>query len=189
MGSVLLDISISLDGIMATKDNYRLHQWYFKESDNVASSIVNELIETTGAIIMGRNTFELGHKFDGFVNNPYQVPHIVLMNSIPQFTPKGDTEFIYVTDGIESALTHAKKAAGQKDIVVTGGVDTARQFLHGHYLDEIQLHLVPTMIGHGTRLFEQNDQDLQGEWQCVSVKQSFDAVHLRYRSKRKREEE
>jgi len=182
MGTVLLDISISIDGIMASKDNYRLHHWYFSESDGIATHIVNELIETTGAVIMGRNTFTLGDKFDGFVNNPYQVPHIILTHTIPPFTPRGDTEFIYAKDGIESALSQAKAAAGGKNVVVTGGVDTARQFLHGHYLDEIQLHVVPVMLGRGTRLFEQ-DHPNQQEWQCVSVQQSSDAVHLRYRVK------
>jgi dihydrofolate reductase len=91
MGKVLLDISISIDGIMASKDNYRLHRWYFSENDRIATQIVNELIETTGAVIMGRNTFALGHEFDGFVNNPYQVPHIILTHAVPPFTPRGDT--------------------------------------------------------------------------------------------------
>ncbi|XEC94062.1 dihydrofolate reductase family protein [Paenibacillus tarimensis] len=60
--------------------------------------------------------------------------------------------------------------------------------MHGGYLDEIQLHVVPVMLGHGTRLFE-IDHPLQQELQCVSAQQSSGAVHLRYSVKPTQERE
>jgi dihydrofolate reductase len=81
MANVLLDISISLDGIMAVNNNFRLHQWYFRARSGSAAEIKKELVESTGAIIMGRNMFDLGNKNDGFVDSPYKVPHFVLSHS------------------------------------------------------------------------------------------------------------
>lgn len=67
---------------------------------------------------------------------------------------KGGTSYIFVTDGIEAALERARQAAGSQDVQINGGADVAQQFLNAGLLDEIRLHLVPTLLGAGTRLFD-----------------------------------
>ena len=67
---------------------------------------------------------------------------------------KGETAFIFVADGIESALTQAKAAAGDKDVVIGGGAHTAQQFISAGAIDELQIHLVPVLLGEGLRLFD-----------------------------------
>ncbi|CAH1215310.1 hypothetical protein PAECIP111893_03919 [Paenibacillus plantiphilus] len=180
MGKIILDISMSLDGIVAKTDNYRLHEWYFKREDNSINEVVDELIQDTGAIIMGRTNYGLGDYFDGFVNNPYQVPHFVLTHSIPDQLPKGDTTFIFVSNGIESALAQAKAAACDKHVIIAGGVNTAQQYIKAGLLDEIHIHLVPVVLGDGLHLFEHNS-GVYPDLECMMVKPSPGVTHLQYR--------
>ena len=67
---------------------------------------------------------------------------------------KGGTSYIFVTDGIEAALDRARQAAGSQDVQINGGADIAQQFLNAGLLDKIRLHLVPIILGAGTRLFD-----------------------------------
>jgi dihydrofolate reductase len=67
---------------------------------------------------------------------------------------KGGTTFTFVTDGIQSALERANEAAGEKDVRISGGADTLDQFLRAGFVDEMQIHLAPVILGGGVRLFE-----------------------------------
>ena len=67
---------------------------------------------------------------------------------------KGSTTFFFVTDGIESALSEAKKAAGNRNVKIMGGANTVNQYLKAGLVDELWLHIVPVTVGRGTRLFE-----------------------------------
>ncbi len=67
---------------------------------------------------------------------------------------EGGTTFHFVTDGIESALAQARAAAGDGDVVIGGGATTINQYLAAGLIDELRLHIVPLMLGAGTRLFE-----------------------------------
>jgi dihydrofolate reductase len=67
---------------------------------------------------------------------------------------EGGTTFIFVTDGIESALSKAKEAAGNRNAKIMGGATTVNQYLAAGLIDELWLHIVPVTIGAGTRLFE-----------------------------------
>jgi dihydrofolate reductase len=69
-------------------------------------------------------------------------------------TKQGGTSFTFVTDGIEAALEQAQAAAGNKDVAVAGGANVARQYLQSGLLDELQIHLVPLLLGSGVRLFD-----------------------------------
>ena len=69
-------------------------------------------------------------------------------------TKQGGTTFTFVTDGIEAALEQARAAAGEKDVAVGGGANVAQQYLEAGLLDELQLHVVPVLLGDGVRLFE-----------------------------------
>ena len=155
MGKVIVDMSLSLDGFVAGPGHTDggLHDYYFSPSGNTVQ-VVEEGITTTGAIIMGRRSYDLGDQVDGFVDNPYKVPHFVLSHTVPAQPAKGETTFLFVADGIASALTQAKAAAGDKHVVIGGGAQTAQQFISAGLVDELQLHLVPVLLGDGLRLFE-----------------------------------
>jgi dihydrofolate reductase len=155
MGKVILDMSMSLDGCIAgpNHEDGGLHDYFFSPSGDTAQ-VVEEGIKTTGAIIMGRRSYDLGDQFDGFVSTPYKVPHFVLSHTVPEKLAKGATAFTFVADGLQSALTQAKAAAGDKDVVVGGGATTAQQFISAELIDELQIHLVPVLLGEGLRLFD-----------------------------------
>jgi dihydrofolate reductase len=74
---------------------------------------------------------------------------------------EGGTSFTFVTDGIESALEQARHAVGRKDIALAGGAHVAQQYLRAGLVHEMQLHMVPTLLGAGERLFD-NVDDLHG---------------------------
>jgi dihydrofolate reductase len=67
---------------------------------------------------------------------------------------EGGTTFIFVTDGIESALSQAKEVARNRNVKIMGGATTVNQYLAAGLIDELWLHIVPVTIGEGTRLFE-----------------------------------
>src|SRR5690606_41042745 len=75
---------------------------------------------------------------------------------------EGGTTFTFVTDGIKAVLEQAKRAADGKDVALSGGANAAQQFLAAGLLDEMQLNVVPVLLGSGARLFENVGPDLQG---------------------------
>lgn len=74
----------------------------------------------------------------------------------------GGTTFTFVTDGIESALAQARRAAGGKDVGLGGDAKTAQQFLAASLVDEMELSVVPILLGAGERLFDNVGNDLHG---------------------------
>jgi dihydrofolate reductase len=96
-------------------------------------------------------------------------------------TKEGGTTFTFVTDGIEAALEQARAAAGEKDVAVGGGANVAQQYLRAGLLDELQIHVVPVLLGDGVRLFENHLGSRQGELECTRVIESPTVTHLRYR--------
>jgi len=129
---------------------------------------------------MGRRSYDLGDQFDGFVSIPYKVPHFVLSHTVPEKPTKGETAFTFVTDGPESALTQAKAAAGDKNVVVGGGAHTAQQFISAESIDELQIHLVPVLLGEGLRLFDYiGGKPVKLE--KTSVVDAPDVTHLTFR--------
>jgi len=181
VGRVVLDMAMSLDGFVAGEDDadVGLHQWYFAGDDAGNRQISGESIQRTGALVMGRRTYELGAQADGFVENPYRVPHFVLTRQPPIRAAKGETRFVFVTDGVESALRQAQVAAGTRDVTIGGGAWTAQQFLKAGLVDAIQLHLIPVLVGSGKRLFEGLEAAV--ELECERVVTGMGATHVLYR--------
>jgi dihydrofolate reductase len=91
---------------------------------------------------------------------------------------EGGTTFHFVSDGIESALSQAKKAAGDKPVAIAGGANTVNQFLAAGLLDELWLHIAPVTIGSGARLFE-GVPDLNLE--PLGISGNNIVTHIRYR--------
>ena len=175
MPCVFLDLSVSLDGYVAGPDptaDPGLHDWYFAP-EGASVVILDELESSIGAMI-------LGHRMagdEGF-ETPYQVPHVVLSHhALPAVTHGGAT-FHFATDGIERALDQAREAAGGRDVCIAGGADTARQFLQAGLVDEVQLHVVPVLLGGGLRLF---DGVGPTRLEQTRVQDAPGVTHLRYR--------
>ncbi|MEV6979798.1 dihydrofolate reductase family protein [Sphaerisporangium sp. NPDC051017] len=153
MGTVVLDITMSLDGFVATPDHDtdRLHAWVFSDTEQtVFGPEVRELMETswTGAVVAGRRTYEVAGGWAG--DPPVPVPYFVVSHDVPD---DAGPRFTFVTDGVRGAVEKARAAAGGGGVYVMGGPDIARQCLDEGLLDEIRIHLVPVLLGEGIRLF------------------------------------
>jgi dihydrofolate reductase len=93
---------------------------------------------------------------------------------------EGGTTFHFVTDGIESALEQAREAAGGKDVMLWGGGNIAQQYLAAGLLDELELHVVPVLLGDGVRLFD-NLGDAEVQLEQVRAVEAPGVTHLKYR--------
>jgi dihydrofolate reductase len=123
---------------------------------------LQESIQNTGAVVMGRNAFAMAEDPDSLAGNyEYQVPIFVLTHEAPKRQPKetGNLTFTFVTDGIESAIGQAKAAAGDKDITVVGGASTTQQCLKAGLVDELHIDIMPVFLGGGLRPFEDIDPE------------------------------
>jgi dihydrofolate reductase len=176
VGKVFLDMAISLDGFVAgsNDEDSGLYAWYFAPSGNT-TVVIDELIQTIGAMIIGRRTF--GDEPDGF-DTPYKVPHFVLSHTARPSVEKGGATFVFVDTGIESALVQAQAAAEEKAVCVAGGAATAQQFLNAGLIDEVQIHLVPKLLGAGLRLF---DHVAPMELERTRVLESPGVTHIQFR--------
>lgn len=165
MGKVRLHMSMSLDGFIAGPDvgvahpmgkgGERLHDWMFAGAgDPRDAEVAAEMFstETTGAVVMGKRTFTVGEGPWGD-DGTFRMPCFVLTHTPTETMVKGPTTFTFVTDGIESAVEQARAAADGKGVNVMGA-NTAQQFLSAGLLDEIQINLVPVLLGNGVRLFD-----------------------------------
>jgi dihydrofolate reductase len=167
-------MAISLDGFTAGLnqsfekpfgDNFDvdlLERWMFAEPEKHKHIKEIEAILDAGAFIMGSNMFGPKDRrnkpeWKGWwgSNPPYHAPVFVLTHKERKpIEMDGGTTFFFVTDGIESALSQAKEAAGNRDVKINGGANTVNQFLKAGLIDELWLHIVPVTIGAGTRLFD-----------------------------------
>jgi dihydrofolate reductase len=145
------------------------------------SEALRQSIHDTGAVVMGRNSFDMADDPDWFAGNyEYQVPIFVLTHHPPSHQPKetADLKFSFVTDGIEGAIAQARAAAGEKDVTVLG-VSTIQQCLRAGLGDELHLDVMPVLLGGGLRLFEELAEPLRLEQ--IDVLQSGPRTSLRYR--------
>lgn len=121
-----------------------------------------EAVERTGAVVMGRRTFEMAEP-DAYVGTyEFQVPIFVVTHQPPAEAPKQDEHLTvtFVTDGVESAIRQASAAAGERDIQVVGGPTVIGQLLRASLVDELAIDVMPVLLRTGLRLFQ--DADLEG---------------------------
>jgi dihydrofolate reductase len=158
---------------------------------NASTEVMEEGFANVGAVLMGRNMFGGGpgpwgdDPWQGWWGEdpPFHVPVFVLTHHEREPLEKqGGTTFTFVTDGIESALEQAKEAAGGKDVSLGGGADVAQQYLAAGLIDEIQLSLVPVLLGDGTRLFD-GGVGAGAELELVRVVDAPSVTHLKYRQR------
>jgi dihydrofolate reductase len=182
----VVDMSVSVDGFIADADDYlggedgeRLHAWAASQDPSSPVKGFEDEWRAAGAVLAGRRTAELMDHWGGsHAGAPIFVPS---HRPPPPAARWGYPLVTYVADGIESAMAQAKAAAGDKDVQVRGGY-VAQRALEAGVLDEVQLHLVPVLMGQGRRLFD----ELPGlvELELVGVIDTPEATHIRYRVRR-----
>jgi dihydrofolate reductase len=215
MGSVLVDISASLDGYVAGPNpdpdaplgvgGTALHEWAYglasfrgRHGESGGDTgpdddVLAEHLDRPGAFLMGRRMFGGGEgpwgedPWQGWWGDepPFHKPVFVLTHHAREPLTLGETTFTFVTDGIESALEQARDAAGERDVSISGGADVIQQYLRAGLVDEMQIHVVPLLLGEGTRLFERIESG-PVQLEKTRVIDSPGVTHLRYRTRRYR---
>ena len=185
MGSVVIDMSMSLDGYIAApndtpaqglgEDGMRLHNWAF-DDPSAFERVYGNLIDETGAVVMGRRSYDNSIDAWGGKGPLGDVPCVVVTHEPP--ASSADPVFTFVTDGIEPALAKAREAAGDKRIGLMGA-NIDQQFLAAGLVDEIRIHLVDVLLGGGRRLFDQLPERI--ELEQTGLSQTGGVTHLEYR--------
>lgn len=187
--SVIVDISMSLDGFIARPDDASgpIHDWYFAgdtaqpgsdffRTAGASTDILAETLAATGATITGRRTYDLTGGWGG--HHPAgDGPVIVVTHAPPAVVPSGPTPFTFVDD-IHRAIDRATALAGSKDVFVMGGASVIGQALETGRVDEIHVHVASVLIGKGVRLID----ELGGEIQLRQTRavEAPGVTHLRY---------
>jgi dihydrofolate reductase len=197
MGNVVVDLSVSLDGFIAGRDDghelplgrggERLFTWMGAgpESNRLerrlappdASKVVmDEWMTESGAIISGRRTFDIANGWkDG---HPIDVPIFVVTHEAPT-SGEWSPQVRFVTDGLEHAVALAREVAGDRYVSVCAA-DPVQQLLRAGLLDEIEVSVTPCLLGGGVRLFDHLGAD-PIDLEQISVIPSDGVTHLRYR--------
>ena len=179
----------------------RLHEWVLPLAEwraphgleggevNESSPVVQESNANIGATIMGRNMFggypgpwDATKLWNGWwgENPPFHHPVFVLTHYAREpLALEGGTTFTFVTEGIETALEQARRAAGGRDVALAGGAKAAQQYLAAGLMDEMEINLVPTLLGGGERLFEGTGDELHG-LELVRTVATPKVVHLKF---------
>ena len=209
MSQVRVNITVSADGYVAGPNQSEenplgegggsLHDWafvlkVFREPHgmdggevNASTPVVEEALANVGAEIMGRGKFGGGpgpwgdDPWPGWWGEdpPFHMPVFVLTHHEREPLTLSDTTFTFVTGGSDSALEQAREAAGGKDVTVGGGADVINQYLAAGLVAELEVHVVPLVLGGGARLFEGVGPDLRLEQ--VRAVEAPGVSHLKYR--------
>jgi dihydrofolate reductase len=201
MSSTVLDMSMSLDGYIAgpneSPDNGlgdggdRLHEWFFPgaEGDDFAAALgrlrgvnrqIYDELMATGAVVAGRGTFEPAGGWGGDHHGGVPI-YILSRNPAPAWA--ADWPLVHYLSDIEAAMRDAKHAAGDQNVLVHGA-GIAQRALTAGVLDELEIHLIPVLLGNGRRLFEHLGIQ-QRELERTRVLEGEGGVtHLRYRVRR-----
>jgi dihydrofolate reductase len=209
MSEVRVHISVSVDGYVAGPNQSLenplgqggegLHDWLvalkaWRERHgleggevNASTPVVEESVANVGAEIMGRGKFGGGpgpwgdDLWIGWWGEepPFHMPVFVLTHHEREPLTLSDTTFTFVTEGIESALDQARRAAAGKDVFIGGGAVVINQYLAAGLVDELELHIVPLVLGGGARIFDGLGPDLRLEQ--VRAIEGPGVTHLKYR--------
>lgn len=155
MGKVVLGMTMSLDGFINDRDG-SVASLYDDLEELRTTELLQEIIATTGAVVMGRRTFAMGDPDEYAGNYEFQVPIFVLTHDAPKKHPKEteDLTFTFVADGVASAIEQARAAANNKDVTIIGGASIFQQCLRAGLVDELQIDIMPVLLCKGLRLFE-----------------------------------
>ena len=209
MSLVRAHISVSADGYVAGPNPTEreplgeggedLHAWAFPlrtfrerhgregGEENASDAVLREADANVGAEIMGRNKFGGGpgpwgdDPWTGWWGEdpPFHMPVFVLTHHAREPLTLSDTTFTFVTEGIEPALEQARRAADGRDVLLGGGAESINRYLAAGLVDELELHVVPLVLGGGARLFDGVGPDLRLE--RIRTVEAPGVTHLKYR--------
>jgi dihydrofolate reductase len=158
MPKVIVGMTISLDGFVADQDG-NAGRLYPDLAALRHTSYMHDAVAQTGAVLLGRRTFEMADPESYVGDYEFQVPIFVLTHHPPSVAPQQDEHltFTFISDGVKSAVAQAKAAAnvnGAKALQVVGGVNVAQQLLAANLADELHIDIVPVFLGSGLRGFD-----------------------------------
>ena len=192
MGKVSTEFTMSLDGFIAgpEDDVGRLMRWYRAGDTEFAvpgsmtfkigrasADLLSAAWGQMGAIVTGRRDFDVSNAWGG--QAPFNVPTFIVTHQPPAAWVGLSSPFQFVTEGVEAAVARAQQAAGDKTVAVSG-TQVVHQALRAGLIDEIQIDLVPMLLGEGIRLFDRLGPppiDLE----IVDVIEGVGVTHLLYR--------
>jgi dihydrofolate reductase len=180
MGKVIVGTTMSLDGFINDSQG-SLERLYPNLEELRETELLQESMKSTGAVVMGRRAFDMAN--GDFTGYEYQVPIFVLTHHPPQQITKGQNDKVtitFVTDGIQSAIEKAKAAAGEKDVTVVGGANTAQQLISAGLFDELHIGVVPILLGSGLRFFENGSVE-NFQLEKKAVLESPSRIDIQYR--------
>jgi dihydrofolate reductase len=201
MNTVYVELAMSLDGFVAGPNDgpeqplgdggERLFKWYssgdtafpLRGTDMVfrisraSAELLQEEWDTIGAMVAGRRMFDIANAWGG--HPPGGGPCFIVTHTPPKEWIKEGSPFTFVTDGVESAIRQAKKAAGDKNVAVSSA-NIMQQCLKAGLLDEIRIDLAPVLLGGGVRLFEHLGTE-PVDLETIRVVEAPGVTHLRFR--------
>jgi dihydrofolate reductase len=200
MGDVVFNMTMSLDGFVAGPNDGpekglgdggdALFNWYFSGDTEVpisdgnmllkvspqSAKLLNESFKTYGAGVWGRKTFDIAHAWGG---HPPGSPCFIVTHQAPQEWTYEGSPFMFVTDGVESAIRQAKEAAGERNVVICTAT-ILQQCLNLGLMDEIHVDVAPLLLGKGVRLFDH--LDIQATTlEIIRVVEAPGVTHLGFR--------
>jgi dihydrofolate reductase len=202
MSKVFISVGMALDGFLAGPNGgpknplgdggVDIHKWAFRasaflerlgmeggESNSHDNDIVEHTFERAGAHIMGRRMFDEGEN-NWPEDAPFRAPVFVLTNHPRSaWERKGGTTFYFSGDSIQDALTKARRAAGNKDVRISGGASVIQHYLNAGLVDELCIQLAPVLLGKGVRLLDHIDKN-KVNLEIVEAVNSQLITHLHY---------
>ena len=205
---LFFDVAASLDGFIAPEgmdlahandpkfkqwmsqwtklQNWVFQQQFFRKNLKLGDGgetgrdnrMLEETFNRTGVSIMGKRMFDGGERFWP-EEAPFHTPVFVLTHQVRKpWERPGGTTFHFINDGIDSALGHARRAVGNRDIRIAGGANVIQQYLNAGLVDEFTIHYSPVFFGHGAQLFSETNKDVH-----VKIKQavaSKEVTHITF---------
>jgi len=205
---LFFDVAASLDGFIAPEgmdlahandpefkqwmnqwmklQNWVFQQQFFRKNLKLGDGgetghdnrMLEETFNRTGVSIMGKRMFDGGERFWP-EEAPFHTPVFVLTHQVRKpWERPGGTTFHFINDGIDSALGHARRAVGNRDIRIAGGANVIQQYLNAGLVDEFTTHYSPVFFGHGAQLFLGTNKDVH-----VKIKQavaSKEVTHITF---------
>ena len=205
---LFFDVAASLDGFIAPEgmdlahandpefkqwmsqwtklQNWVFQQQFFRKNLKLGDGgetgrdnrMLEETFNRTGVSIMGKRMFDAGERFWP-EEAPFHTPVFVLTHQVRKpWERPGGTTFHFINDGIDSALGHARRVAGNRDIRIAGGANVIQQYLNAGLVDEFTIHYSPVFFGHGAQLFSGTNKDVH-----VKIKQavaSKEVTHITF---------
>jgi dihydrofolate reductase len=185
MAYVIAGQTMSVDGFVADASG-NVAALYPDLAALQGSAYLNAVIEETGAVIMGRRSFEMPENPDTLADSyEFQTPIFVLTHHPPAAPPKQNERltFTFVTDGVGSAVAQATAAAGDRAVTVVGGVTVIRQLLDAGLVDELRVDVMPILLGGGLRFLDAPSLARVG-LEKLGVEQVGARTSLRFRVRR-----